>query len=645
MASGGFKALALALLLSGPALAQDFSPVIVVNDRAVTGYELDQRIRLLDAFGTPGDLPELARTQLVEERLKQQELERVGVSLSEEGLRRALEDFSGRANLSTEEFVARLGAQGAGYEALRDYVAAAVTWRDYIRTRFGSQVEVTDEDIEQALARDAVGAGGLEVLLTEIIIPTPPGREGEVEALARQLSQIRSTAEFEAAARQYSATRSREEGGRLDWAPISNYPQALQEILLGLAPARSRRRCRSTAPWRSFSSATSARPGLGRAGRADRLRAGTHPRRAVARGAGAGQPHRRRGRDLHRPLRPGASRRQHRAAGGGARRPPAGGGAGPRRARPERDHLGPHRERRTGPGPHDALLAPPRSARGRVRPRSRGRRDPQPAARSVFGRPCRGSPGLGDHRGRVRGALPPSARSGPSPPGIFGAKERQGGQLGDEPVIVVSCGEPAGIGPEVAAKAWDALRRPLLWIGDPRHLPRGTPMAEVSGPEEAARAVRRALPVLPRDFGPPVRPGRPDPAHAPHVVAAIAEGVALLRGGRASALCTCSDLQGRAQGGGRLPFPGHTEYLAHLGGEAEVVMMLACEGLRVVPATIHVALAEVPRLLTQGLLERVLRITDAACATTGALRSRASPSPASTPMPGRTGSWGRRSGR
>lgn len=236
MASGGFKALALALLLSGPALAQDFSPVIVVNDRAVTGYELDQRIRLLDAFGTPGDLPELARTQLVEERLKQQELERVGVSLSEEGLRRALEDFSGRANLSTEEFVARLGAQGAGYEALRDYVAAAVTWRDYIRTRFGSQVEVTDEDIEQALARDAVGAGGLEVLLTEIIIPTPPGREGEVEALARQLSQIRSTAEFEAAARQYSATRSREEGGRLDWAPISNYPEGLQEILLGLAP-------------------------------------------------------------------------------------------------------------------------------------------------------------------------------------------------------------------------------------------------------------------------------------------------------------------------------------------------------------------------------------------------------------------------
>ena len=66
------------LLLVRPAVAQDlFSPVIVVNDRAVTGFELDQRQRLLQLFGTPGDLSREARTQLVEDRLKQQELDRV----------------------------------------------------------------------------------------------------------------------------------------------------------------------------------------------------------------------------------------------------------------------------------------------------------------------------------------------------------------------------------------------------------------------------------------------------------------------------------------------------------------------------------------------------------------------------------------
>lgn len=236
MASGLLRALTVALMVSGPALAQDFSPVIVVNDGVVTGYELDQRIRLLDAFGTPGDVAAVARTQLVEERLKEQELERVGVSLTEESLGRALEDFAARADLSLEEFQAQLGAQGIAPETLRDYVEANITWRDYIRARFGERVDVTDEEVEQALAQEASSSAGIEVLLSEIIIPAPPGEEGQAEALARQLSQIRSTGEFEAAARQVSAVRSREQGGRLDWTPLSNYPPALQEILLGLAP-------------------------------------------------------------------------------------------------------------------------------------------------------------------------------------------------------------------------------------------------------------------------------------------------------------------------------------------------------------------------------------------------------------------------
>lgn len=237
MASGLLRALGLTLALTGPAAGQDlFSPVIVVNDRAVTGYELDQRIRLLDLFGTPGDLPALARTQLVEERLKGQELDRAGVSLTEEGFAQALEDFAARADLSADAFVAQLGGQGIAYETLRDYVEINVTWRDYIRARFGDRVEIGEEEVEQALAQEGAGSAGLEVLLSEIIIPAPPGQEAQAEAIARQISQTTSTAEFEAAAREVSATRSREQGGRLDWVPLSNYPAALQELLLDLAP-------------------------------------------------------------------------------------------------------------------------------------------------------------------------------------------------------------------------------------------------------------------------------------------------------------------------------------------------------------------------------------------------------------------------
>ena len=179
--------------------------------------------------------------------------------------------------------------------------------------------------------------------------------------------------------------------------------------------------------------------------------------------------------------------------------------------------------------------------------------------------------------------------------------------------IAISCGEPAGIGPEVAASAWAAVghRLPLVWIGDPHHLPAGTPWAAVDDPAEAA-GVQGALPVLARDFGAPRVPGRPDAAHAQGVIDAIATGARLAQAGKVRALCTAPIHKAALMGGAGFAFPGHTEYLAHLAGDVPVVMMLACDLLRVVPATIHIALAEVPARLTAAGLTETIRITHAA---------------------------------
>lgn len=180
--------------------------------------------------------------------------------------------------------------------------------------------------------------------------------------------------------------------------------------------------------------------------------------------------------------------------------------------------------------------------------------------------------------------------------------------------VAISCGEPAGIGPEVAARAWAALRHeiPLLWIGDPAHLPADTPWQAVSDPAEAAALSPRALPVLARDFGPLAVHGRPNPAHAQGVIDAITTGVDLVQRGAAAALCTAPINKKALADGAAFAFPGHTEFLAHLAGVDRVVMMLACDSLRVVPATIHIPLAEVPGTLTAALLADTLRITAAA---------------------------------
>ncbi|MGX9353868.1 4-hydroxythreonine-4-phosphate dehydrogenase PdxA [Roseobacteraceae bacterium S113] len=177
--------------------------------------------------------------------------------------------------------------------------------------------------------------------------------------------------------------------------------------------------------------------------------------------------------------------------------------------------------------------------------------------------------------------------------------------------IAISCGEPAGIGPEVAYAAWNALHEEIaaFWIGDPRHLPAGARWQEIAEPHEAQHA--REFPVLRQEFAAPSTPGQPDPANAQGVIDAIARGVALVQNGTASALCTAPIHKQALQDGAGFGYPGHTEFLAHLAGVETVVMMLASPLLRVVPVTIHIALCDVKSALTKDLLEDTLRITHA----------------------------------
>lgn len=177
--------------------------------------------------------------------------------------------------------------------------------------------------------------------------------------------------------------------------------------------------------------------------------------------------------------------------------------------------------------------------------------------------------------------------------------------------VALSCGEPSGIGPELAVRAWETLGAdcPFFWIGDPRHLPGGTPVRTIADPADTLDATPHGLPVLTLDFAAPARPGRPDPANAAGVIAAIETGVALVRRGAASALCTAPIHKKALIDGAGFAYPGHTEFLAALAGVDRVVMMLASPALRVVPATIHIALRDVPDALTPDLLRATIVLT------------------------------------
>lgn len=180
--------------------------------------------------------------------------------------------------------------------------------------------------------------------------------------------------------------------------------------------------------------------------------------------------------------------------------------------------------------------------------------------------------------------------------------------------IALTCGEPAGVGPELAIKAWQALkgRIPFFYLGDPRHLKAldpDIPLAEIVDPAEALTLARTALPVLQHDFPHPATPGKADLRNAQSVIDVISRAVEMARTGRVGAICTGPINKQVLQEGAGFSFPGHTEFLAMLGDVPHAIMMLSAPGLRVVPVTIHIPLAEVATAFTSDLLETTIRIT------------------------------------
>lgn len=230
-------ALALPLALAPlprAALAQGlFSPAITVNGDAITGYELEQRALLLQILNAPGDRMELAREALIEDRLKQQAADAVDLEVPPEDVEKGIDDFAGRTNLSTEEVLKALEEAGVSRQTLRDFVKMNLLWRDYVGARFGARARPSDAEIDRALGRGGA-SGGIQVLLSEVIIPVTPQTAAQVEGLAEQIARLDSYDAFSAAATQYSASDSRAQGGRLGWMPITRLPAPLQPVILDL---------------------------------------------------------------------------------------------------------------------------------------------------------------------------------------------------------------------------------------------------------------------------------------------------------------------------------------------------------------------------------------------------------------------------
>ncbi|MBF0184700.1 MAG: 4-hydroxythreonine-4-phosphate dehydrogenase PdxA [Magnetococcales bacterium] len=190
-------------------------------------------------------------------------------------------------------------------------------------------------------------------------------------------------------------------------------------------------------------------------------------------------------------------------------------------------------------------------------------------------------------------------------------------------MLAVTMGDPVGIGPEVALKGFLADRQKRLHIGDPlvyrrtaEHLQISVPMREVASPEEARQADGDDFLILPTEHRvsqfaeekSAIPFARPQPAHAAATMESILSACRMAVAGRVDGVVTPPINKSVLHSAG-YDVPGHTELLAHCAGIAYPVMMLAGEGLRVVPVTIHQSLRSVAETLTFDLLEKTFLIT------------------------------------
>jgi 4-hydroxythreonine-4-phosphate dehydrogenase len=184
-------------------------------------------------------------------------------------------------------------------------------------------------------------------------------------------------------------------------------------------------------------------------------------------------------------------------------------------------------------------------------------------------------------------------------------------------------GEPSGIGPDIALASWlrrDSARVPPFFLlacpGLMRQRARllgiDVPVREISSPDEAHAVFPHALPVLALSRPVQATPGKPESANARAVLESIETAAAFFTRGAASAIVT-NPIQKATLYEAGFEHPGHTEFFEFLAGpSAFAVMMLAVPGLRVVPITVHKAIAAVPKALTADLIVRTGRTVAAA---------------------------------
>lgn len=234
-------------MFAGSARAQtDQRIAAVVNDAIISNQDLIERIELAILFSgldsSPSTREQIAPQvlqRMIDERLQQQEAERLGITVSENEIIESLERFSAPNNMTPQEMLTTLARQGISPDTLRDQARAELSWVKLVRGRLSPRVVVSEAQLDMAMA-SSDGSGPEEMLLSEIVLPIyDADAVDEVMADAIELRDaVREGADFASLAQQVSVSGSADDGGDLGWLRVDRIAPVLRPSVNSLSPGQ-----------------------------------------------------------------------------------------------------------------------------------------------------------------------------------------------------------------------------------------------------------------------------------------------------------------------------------------------------------------------------------------------------------------------
>lgn len=218
------------------------SIAVVVNEDAVTMSDVEDRVTLIVRSSGMPDNEEMRskiRPQvidvLIEEQLKLQEAERLGVEVSQEQIDQGFAQLAKQNNASPEQFREMLRRSGININTMYRQIRSQIAWGGVIQKSIRPRITVTEADVEDALARLRSNLGKSEYHVAEIFLPVEnPAATSEVSSLAAKLSQDMQAGRvpFPRVAQQFSKSAGAAQGGDLGWIQQGQLDQDLEAVIM-----------------------------------------------------------------------------------------------------------------------------------------------------------------------------------------------------------------------------------------------------------------------------------------------------------------------------------------------------------------------------------------------------------------------------